>query len=199
MELGQPLTQLAVVLLGQHLGRGHQGPLTTGLDGAEQGGQGDDGLTAAHIALHQAGHRLGAGQVGPDFGQYPLLGLRQRKGQDGKETLHQALPTGQQQQGWGLALTELVSALGQRELEQQEFVKHQPAPAGLQLLLVGRGMDLGEGIGTAYEPLAVADRLRQGVRPIPQQGQHRCHQLAQTVGPQALGESIDGQHPADGA
>ena len=38
MQLRQPLTKVAVMLFRQHLGRGHQGPLPSRTDRAEQGG-----------------------------------------------------------------------------------------------------------------------------------------------------------------
>ncbi len=69
------------MLLGQHLGGGHQGTLTAGGDGGEQSGDRHHGLATAHIALHQAGHGLLTQQIRADFCQYSLLSCREGKGQ----------------------------------------------------------------------------------------------------------------------
>ena len=198
MQLGQPFGQLAVVLLGEHFGGRHQRPLAPRFDRGEQGGQGHDGLAAAHIPLHQPGHRLGTGQVGANLRQHPLLRPGERKGQQGQEALHQSFPPGRQGQGGSGALAELASALGQAQLQQQELIEHQAAAARLQLLLIGRSMDSAQGLGAGDQALAAAQGLGQGIRPVAHQRQDRFHHLAQAVGTEAICQPIHGQQPADG-
>ena len=52
------------MLLGEHLGRRHERALVPALHRGEQGGDGDDGLAGADVALQQPVHRVGAGEVG---------------------------------------------------------------------------------------------------------------------------------------
>ncbi len=53
-----------VVLGGEDLGGGQEGGLPAASDDLEHGAQGDEGLAAAHVALQEALHGHGAGQVG---------------------------------------------------------------------------------------------------------------------------------------
>ena len=52
----QQRAQAAIVLLGQDLGRGHQGALVAVRGGGQQRGRGNHGLARADIALQQAAH-----------------------------------------------------------------------------------------------------------------------------------------------
>ena len=61
------------MLLGQHLGRGHQGALVTTLHRGEQGRHGDDGLAGADVSLQEAVHRVRRGEVGLDLTDRPGL------------------------------------------------------------------------------------------------------------------------------
>ena len=137
VQLGQPVGELGEMLLGQHLGGGHQGALAACLDGAEQGSEGHHGLAAAHIPLEQSCHRLGTGQVMADLGQHAILGAGEGKRQDRAQLAHQVGTPGRRIQGKGGALAELLAPLGQTQLQQQEFIEDQAPPAGLQIRLVG--------------------------------------------------------------
>ena len=89
---GQALEQRPdpeMVLLGQHLGRRHEGPLESTLNPGEQRGHRHDGLAAAHVALQQAVHGVGAGQIALDLVDCPLLGRGQRERQPVAELGHQ--------------------------------------------------------------------------------------------------------------
>ena len=66
------------MLARQDLGRRHQRGLAAGLDGARHGQQRHDRLAGADIALQQAQHALGPGQVGVDLGERLLLRAGQR-------------------------------------------------------------------------------------------------------------------------
>jgi hypothetical protein len=59
----------------------HQRRLSTGVEGAEERGQGDRRLARADVALQQALHRRGPLQVGVDRGQRRHLGAGQGEGQ----------------------------------------------------------------------------------------------------------------------
>ena len=87
-------------------------------------------------------------------------------------------------------MAQLASALQQAELQQQEFIEHQPMAAGLQLLLVAGLVDLKQGLGPGNQVLSLAKRLWQRIAPAPDLGQHRGQGLAQPLRPQALREPI---------
>ena len=89
MQLRQPLAKVAVVLLRQHLGGGHQSPLPSCADRAEQGSDRHHRFSGTHIALHQPRHRFGALQIRLDFSEHPLLSRGEGKGQEGEKLRHQ--------------------------------------------------------------------------------------------------------------
>ena len=76
-ERPQPLRELAVVLLGEDLGRRHHRRLPAALDGAHRRGRGNDRLAAADVALKETVHRMGGGEVALDLA--PRAGLRTRQ------------------------------------------------------------------------------------------------------------------------
>ena len=115
--------------------------------------------------MHQTGHGLGAGQIGADLSQHPLLGTGKAKRQDGQKFLHQALATRGQSQGWSRSQAQLAAPLGQAQLQQQKLIKNQAAAACLQLLLAAGPMDLGKRFGAAHQLLAATQGLRQGIWP----------------------------------
>ena len=69
------------VLLGQDLRRRHETGLVAVLHCHERGDQGDDGLAASHIALHQPVHGPVRGHVCFDLGDHPFLRSGQAIGQ----------------------------------------------------------------------------------------------------------------------
>ncbi len=76
-----------MVLLGEHLGRDHEGPLEAALDGEEQRRQGDDGLACTDVALEQPVHRLGRGEVTADLADHAGLRRGEFEGERGKEAV----------------------------------------------------------------------------------------------------------------
>ena len=65
------------VLLGERLGRGHQGTLAPDLDRAQERVQRDDRLAGADVALEEALHRDLAIEIPVDLRHRPLLVLRE--------------------------------------------------------------------------------------------------------------------------
>ncbi len=61
------------MLLGENLGGRHQRHLVAGLQRLQCGQRGDHRLAGADVALHQAQHGFGLGQVVGDLGTDPLL------------------------------------------------------------------------------------------------------------------------------
>ena len=72
-DAAKPLDGLEM-LARQKLGRRHEGGLRAGLDRGRHGEQRHDGLAAADIALQQAQHAVGAGEIGVDLAKH--AGLR---------------------------------------------------------------------------------------------------------------------------
>ncbi len=73
--------KLQVMLLGEDLGRRHDGNLGLVFDRNQSGHQGDDGFAAADITLNQAVHRMWQHQILFDFTQDTPLGICHAKWQ----------------------------------------------------------------------------------------------------------------------
>ena len=69
------------MLLGEELGRGHEGGLRAGSRRDPRGERGDDGLARTDVALEQARHRDAPRQIPADLLQGPALRVREREGQ----------------------------------------------------------------------------------------------------------------------
>ena len=119
----QPLDELAEMLLGQDLGGRHQRALPAGVHGHRRRQRRHHRLARAHVALQQAVHGDGPGDVGFNFGHHALLGAGQLEGQRGQQLHGQAVSRGLQrgrgQRGaFGLRL-QLRNLLGQQFFELQ--------------------------------------------------------------------------------
>jgi len=79
-----------VVLLGQHLGRDHQGSLVTALNAVEKGRQRHDRLARADVALKQPVHRVSRGQISRNLLDRSRLCGRELEGQLAEEPLDKA-------------------------------------------------------------------------------------------------------------
>jgi hypothetical protein len=80
-ERFQPVAQFQVVLLGKNFGRRHEGRLPAGRNRLAGSERGDDGLAGTDIALQQALHRIGLGQIAGNFCHRPQLGAGQAERQ----------------------------------------------------------------------------------------------------------------------
>ena len=142
-RLGRQARQGAMVLLGQHLGGGHQGGLLAGLHRAQHRQQGDHGLAGADIALQQAEHAAVGGQVGVDFLQGLGLGVGQGVAEAGQRLGAQVAVAEQAVAGAG---AQAASDDGQGDLVGQQFVVGQAGAVGFGGGL-GRCLDCAQGIG----------------------------------------------------
>ena len=145
------------MLVGQHLGRGHDRPLHPRLDRAQQGPERDDRLSRPNLPLEQAVHRLGAGQVGADLGHDPGLGAGELEGEAGQEALGQ-VAVGLE----GLAvLAGLLGAAaqGQADLEDEQLVVDQAVAGPGRLLAVAGAVDGLQGAGPVGQAVGPAQRL----------------------------------------
>ena len=78
-----------LVLLGQHLGRGHERALVAALHGGEQRGERDDRLARPDLALQQPVHRRRARHVVGDLRDGRCLVVGERERQRGVERGHE--------------------------------------------------------------------------------------------------------------
>ena len=122
------------VLLGEGLGRCHQGALVARLERAQHRVEGDDGLAAADLAHQQALHRAPALQVGVDLAERtPLVGgrLEGKRGDPAVDKL-----AGRVEARAVGAPAALAPPRGERGLVEEELLEDQPA-AGVGGLLGG--------------------------------------------------------------
>ena len=75
-EVAEHRGDRAVVLLGEHLGRGEQRRLAAGVDDAQHRAQRDQRLAGADLALEQPVHRVRLGEVGLDLRRRSRAGRR---------------------------------------------------------------------------------------------------------------------------
>ena len=147
------------MLLGEHLGRRHQRSLVPALHGGEQGGDGDDRLAGADVALQQPVHRVGSRQVGVDLADHPLLGGGQREAQRGVEPADQ-LAAGLVADADGVALHRPL-AHHEHQLHPQQLVERQPAPGPLLVVERLRQVDVVQR-GAAVDQARAGDGRRRG-------------------------------------
>ena len=141
---GQSFVSVRVVLLRQHLGGRHQRGLRAGLDGAEHGAGGDQRLARADIALQQAQHPAGCGEVGVDFGDRGELAHGGREAEAGERLAAQRAVAGERAAGpHPLARAQP----GDGDLARQQLVIGEPAARRL-----GHGQSGGAWIARSAAP-----------------------------------------------
>ena len=157
-----------VMLLGQHLGRRHQGALMAALDGGEQRGHGDDRLPGPDVALQQPVHRVGAGQVGADLGDGAVLGCGQGKREAVAEATEQ-LTVNLVADPDGVPFDRSL-AHHQDHLQAKQLVEGQAPPGELAVGQGIRGVDLVQGpvasrAGFRRQRHGSGQRIREGAGP----------------------------------
>ncbi len=116
------------VLLGEDLGRRHEGGLQSVFHGQHGREHGDDGLARADVALQQAVHRLGALHVFADLLERRALAGRQLERQHAAQRLADAIVDAN---GVRLPLgVRLAASQQQPHLEAEELFEDQPALRG---------------------------------------------------------------------
>jgi hypothetical protein len=176
-----------VVLAGEELGGGHDRGLGAGFDRAQHGQGRDEGLAGADIALQQAEHAGGGGEVGVDFGEDVALARGEGVAEAREGGVAQLAGAGE-----GATGNAAFAAADKRDLElvRQEFVVGQTVAQG-------RGRDVGGRVQRAQrlgEGGPGASAMEGGVLPfrqVRQAGQCGGKGAAQVPGKQARGEAPD--------
>jgi len=167
----QVLLDLAVVLAGEDFGGGHDGCLLVVGHRGQGGVQRHHRLAGAHVALEQAVHGPGPGQVGGDLAHGPVLGASEC---EGKPRPDAAVDFRADRQRPGGSADAAHALEGDTQLHQQELIVGHPAAGAGPLVLVFRAVHGGDGAGTVQqvaglevvlaEPAGEEARdLRQGV------------------------------------
>ena len=190
-ELCQQGLQRAGVLLGQDLGGGHQGGLQTVFGCKPCGGCRDHGLAAAHVALHHAVHNPSAGEIGGDLPDHAPLGVRQGEGEHGFK--RRKLQPGQR---LAFRLSPAAAEHGQTDGEDEELLKDQPPPGGVQRLEGGRRVDLPVGRRRVAEAVLFPELRRQQLRQLADAGvQRQRHAPGEHAVAQASSQRVDRHDP----
>ncbi len=188
-ELAHHLGDRPVVLLGEHLGRGEHRRLPAGVDDGEHGTQGDEGLSAADLALEQAVHGVFGGEAGEDLvGDLPLA-LGEGEGEPGVEGGEEAV--GQRTAGDGGQLGVGVPAAGEGGLQDEGLVPLQARAGVLDVGLGVRAVDLQQGLGERDEAAVGAQGVRERVERLLGAGQDRLERLADLPGLHLRGGGVD--------
>ncbi len=188
-ELGADALDREEVLLGEDLGRRHEGALPPGLDRPEQRRQRDDGLPGADVALQQPLHRRRAREIAVDLGDRPFLRLGQGEGQHRAVAL-QELAAGRQRLG------DQLLALGrparERELEDEELVEGEPLPGLLGLCERAGAVQGNERVGPERQGLGGGEPGRERVSLRPDERERLAHERAQLLLRERLACGVDG-------
>ncbi len=132
------------MLGGQHLGGRQQGALTAGVDDRQHGTQRYDRLARTHLALQQALHRSGLGEVGEDLLPHLQLTGCQRKRKPLLESAQQRVGTTAAR--LGLPGGRIGAPVGHGELGRHGLIEDQSLRSGLGLGAVDGLVDRGEGL-----------------------------------------------------
>jgi len=127
---GQQPLERREVLLGEHLGRRHEGGLHVVLDGAQDRVQRDDGLARADLPHEQALHRARLGELRVEHRHRLALVA----GEDERQQLLAPAPRQLRravEHGRAARRAAPGAAAQERELGEQQLVEGQPAAAGL--------------------------------------------------------------------
>ena len=184
-ELGADRLDGEEVLLGEGLGRRHQGALLAALDGAQEGVEGDDGLPRADVALEQPLHGPFAAEIGVDLGNRLLLLGRERE----RERLPIAveeLPRLPERRRARL-LGERLATADEAELEQEELLEAEAGAGGLGVFEAFGAVHRGDRVGRSGRPSRARSSRRKRVWHAAREGERGLDQRADAVGGQRLG------------
>jgi hypothetical protein len=143
-EVGEGARDREVVLLGEDLGRGHDGALAPGLDGCEERGDRDYGLAAADIPLQEAAHGPLRSHVGQDLLYHPLLRSCELERQTPQIRVQEA-PVARVPRA-DLGPLQAGLAGGESGLYQEELVEDQTPQGVFEADAVRGEVDLVEGV-----------------------------------------------------
>jgi hypothetical protein len=146
----------AVVLSGQHLGRGQQNRLSAGVDGLQHRTEGDNGLARANLPLQQPVHRARAGELGGQGLTHRALPSGERERHHGVEGVQQ--PAGAHGPRSGRKLLAGDALAGEHRLHHQRLLEAQTPPGRLDLRLGGRPVDALQRVTQAEKTVLCPDR-----------------------------------------
>ena len=199
---GEDALDVARVLLGENLGRGHQRRLVAVLDGDDHGLDGDDRLAAADVALEQAVHRPVARQVVDDLLERALLRAGRREGEDRAHRLADAVGDLDDR---ALRLAHpLAAADAERDGEPEELLEDEPPVrrrarlvVGLDRRVVGREVRLAQRLAARDERLArdhlAGEQFRD--RRAVEGAEHVVQDRAQLARAEVAELAVDGDPP----
>ncbi len=151
------------VLLCEHFGRRHQGPLSAVRGGEEKRKKGKDCFAGTHIALQQAVHQPAAAKIAPDFLPGFLLRIR--------ELIGKLLDQSFRVRGFNHRpridpFLFLILPLGDVEQEKEKFIERKPVPCLGLFLFILRKMDGPGGTRFGNKPKCLPCSFVQELRPV---------------------------------
>ncbi len=154
-ERCQPVAQFEVMLLGEDLGRCHEGSLVAVLDGLQCGKCGDHSLAAADVALQQALHGMRTGNVVADLVPDFLLCA----GKDERQVLQQCIGELVVCREFGCHAPAAFAVVhAHRKLLCQQFVELDAHPGRVGSCKQGILIDVGRGL---VQQLYAGTKFRQ--------------------------------------
>ena len=128
-------------MLREDLRRCHEGGLAAGLDREQDGTHGDEGFSGADVPLQEPVHRAIELEVGADLADRAPLGPGEWEGEAVGELFEQLAGTAVSCPGERLLV---LSALGDIELQGEEFFESEEAAGIVEFRVVAGEMDLAQ-------------------------------------------------------
>ena len=178
----------AGVLLGQHLGGGHEGGLHPGLGGQIGPPGGHHRLARAHVALNQPVHGTAGAEVGGHLLHHPALGLGGGEGEQREKFLQR--PGGNYP---ARCVPSTVLEHGKTCGQVEELLKGEPPPGQVQTLRGVGKVDVAEGKFSLGQLVVQAYRTGQRLGHLGGAGLHRrAGERAEQVVGNARRQGVDG-------
>ena len=145
----EPAEEVPRVLLGEQLGRSHDGRLRAVLDGPQRRERRDHGLAGADVALHEPHHRVLVREVPRDFLPDPALRTGELERQASETSFDEVRARGQRPRVVAIGL---LAQQPQADLVREQFLERE-TPLRRVPALVQRG-----DVGVRWRPVHVAER-----------------------------------------
>ena len=164
-ERGKHALQRLKMLLGEDLGRRHEGRHLSGLISLPDQGSGDQCLAASHITLQEPVHALSADEIRGSFSHGALLRSGRREGKRSIKLTEVYVGK------WDPVIDDTAAShLAERAGEQKQLFKNEAASGQLERFEIGGGVNVLIGVTRSREIMLQTDVVRQHLRKLIETG-----------------------------
>ena len=191
---GEQRLQGHIVLAGQDLRRGHDHALEAGAAGHQRRHGGHRRLAAAHVALEQAVHRPGLGEIGEHLVGGLALAVGQAEGEARRIRAGQLDVVGDDHPG---RAEPAPPGAVRRHLDEEELLEGETLPGGRRQVLAVGEVDLAERIPHRHQSLGLTDLWGKSIGHQLGDGEDAADQGPEVLGGDPVGLRVHGRQAAD--